>query len=403
MAAHLWELADLIARWIHVIAGIMWIGNSLLYNWIDRNLRPRPEVKGSYGDIWLLHSGGFYLMEKTSLAGQTLPKPLHWFKWQAYTTWLSGASLLIIVYYIGRRAALVDPTVSSLTHLQGMAVAIGSLVGTWIVYDIIWRYIAPHSSQLAAALSIAGLVALDLVLMRYLGGRAAYLHMGAALASIMAANVFFVIMPSQHDLVSSVADGRGADPVIAGKAKTRSIHNNYLTFPALVLMVSGHFAGIYGHRYAWLLLLVLIFGGATIRHILNVRFTWPQWKPALAAAIATTAVLLSVLSRTPSSATAEAASALSEPLPAQVTFADVRPIIDRRCAACHSASPADVTFGPSPSGVAFDTPAQMQQHAARIKVRAVETKTMPLGNKTHITDRERAMLGQWVDAGAPIQ
>lgn len=404
MAPRVLELLDLLFRWVHVIAGIMWIGNSLLFNWLDRNLRaPARDREGVYGDIWLLHSGGFYFVEKTSLAGQPLPRPLHWFKWQAYTTWLSGAALLLVVYYVGGRSLLVDPTRSMLSPGAAVAVAAGAIVLGQVVYDLLWRLVAPRSANAAAALSIAALVAIVVALTNLLSGRAAFLHVGALLATIMAANVAHTIMPSQRELVAAVAAGERPDPAIAARAKTRSIHNNYLTFPVIVLMVSSHFPGVYGHRLSWLLLLLLVAAGAGVRHVLNVRYTFRPWVPTLAATIAVTLLALYLVTGRPDAGAATAARTEALTLPERVGLAEARPILDRRCAACHSQSPAITDFGPAPAGVAFDTPEQMRAHAARIRVRAVETRTMPPGNRTNITERERAMLGRWVEQGAGIR
>ena len=398
------ELLDLAFRWVHVIAGIMWIGNSLLFNWLDRNLRPSSRGgEGVYGDIWLLHSGAFYFVEKTALVGQPLPRPLHWFKWQAYTTWLSGAALLVAVYYAGGRALLVDPAVADLSPGAATAVAVGAIVGAWIVYDLLWRVVAPRSAVAAAALSVAALVGLVVALTSLLSGRAAFLHVGAALGTIMAANVGHTIMPSQRALVAGVEGGR-PDPALAARAKTRSIHNNYLTFPVIVLMVSSHFPGLYGHPRSWIALLVLIATGATVRHLLNVRNTFTRWVPALGATVAASLAALWLAGRPARPAPTNVARADAPVVAAhEATFSAVRPIIDRRCAACHSQNPAIADFGPAPGGAAFDTPEQMRAFAPRIRVRAVDTRTMPPANRTHVTDRERAILGAWVDQGALIR
>ena len=398
---HLLEILDLSIRWVHVIAGIMWIGNSLLFNWLDRNLRPpargAPEV---YGDIWLLHSGAFYFVEKTSLSGQPMPRPLHWFKWQAYTTWLSGAALLVVVYYLGGRALLTDPAKAALTPNSALAVGIGAIVLGWLVYDLVWRYVAPRSATVAGAVSVTALVALVYALTSLLGGRAAFLHVGALLGTIMAANVAFTIMPSQRVLVAAVIAGRPPDPAFASKAKTRSIHNNYLTFPVIALMVSNHFPGIYGHPLSWLLALVLIATGATVRHILNIRFAYGNWIPALSLTLAAGFAVLLLVGRAGVGAGPAVATVAAANLPAQVTFSDVRSIVDRRCAACHSASPSITDFGAAPGGVSFDDPARIETLAPRIRVRAIETRTMPLGNRTRMTDRERAILARWLDRRA---
>ncbi len=409
------ELADLIARWVHVIAGIMWVGNSLLFNWLDRSLRPRGDAD-VYGDIWLIHSGGFYLVEKNKgergAAGErSLPHPLHWFKWQAYTTWLSGASLLIVVYYLGGRALIVDPAVASISPAAGAALAVGTIVLGWTLYESIWRTIGTRAPRGAAILSILLLVvAIELLLMR-LSGRAAYIHVGALLGTLMAGNVAFTIMPSQRELVTALRAGREPSQVIADRAKTRSIHNNYLTFPVIALMLSAHFPSLYARPGSDLALLALIAIGAAVRHVLNVRFTYRHWKPALAGTIAAGMILLSAqMGLGPFHARQwQSQSGLSEfdsvlmTLPATVPFDAVRRILDRRCAACHSASPSDVSLGVMPAGVALDTPEQMRSLAERIRERAIVTRTMPPGNKTRMTETERAILARWVETGAQVR
>jgi uncharacterized membrane protein len=396
------ELADLVARWVHVIAGIMWIGNSMLFNWLDRSLRPSSHVTGdkaALGEIWLLHSGGFYFVEKTLLADQPLPRPLHWFKWQAYTTWLSGMALLIVVYYLGGRAVLADPTVARLSHAQATLIGLGAIVGGWAIYEAMQRFVAPQAPLVAAIIWLAALTTIAIALTQLLNGRAAFLHVGAMLGTIMAANVFFTIIPSQRELVATVAQGRGGDPKVSARAKRVSIHNNYFTFPVIVLMVSNHFPSVYGNAHSWSLLLVLIASGAAVRHVLNIRFVYPTWKSTLATTmLASVLVLYLLLAPATAPSTVGAASAI----PDHVSFADARHVIDRRCAVCHSAQPADLTFGVAPAGVMFDTPDEIAARVLRIRERAVVTRTMPPANKTNITDTERALLARWIDQGAHI-
>ena len=254
-----------------------------------------------------------------------------------------------------------------------------------------------------------GLLAISLELTRLLSGRAAFLHVGAMLGTIMAGNVVFTIVPSQRELERSVIEGRGAaaSAALSARAKRVSIHNNYFTFPVIVLMVSNHFSSIYGHGWSWLLLVVLCAGGAAARHVLNIRWKFRQWKPALAAVIGATVVavyaVLSVDSAHIFGSPGRASGAPSVTLTLPVTFADARHVIDRRCAACHSAHPSDLTYGAAPVGVMFDTPEQIVARAARIRERAVRTRTMPPANKTHITDEERAILSAWIAAGAPAR
>ena len=404
MSAAVFELLDLIARWVHVIAGIMWIGNSLLFNWLDRSLVPAPDrsrPNAPLGTIWLLHSGGFYYVEKTTLRGQPLPVPLHWFKWQAYTTWLTGVALLAVVYYASDRAVLADPSVAVLSHRAAVAVGLGAIAGGWALYESMQRVVAPRAPAIAAALWISGLVAIAVALTQLLSGRAAFLHVGAMLGSIMAGNVAMTIVPSQRELVASVSQGRGVDAAVSARAKRVSIHNNYFTFPVIALMVSNHFPTVYGHRWSWLLLLVIVASGVAVRYVLNMRFTYDRWTTALVGTLLASALTLFAILRVPwGGAERGVMSSVAASVESRsVSFDEARRVIDRRCAACHSAQPSDLTFGAAPAGVMFDTPEQIVARVARIRERAVVTRTMPPANKTHITDEERAILGRWIELG----
>ena len=388
------ELIDVVARWVHLIAGIMWIGNSLLFNWLDRNLLPagnRPQTPKPAGTIWLLHSGGFYYVEKTLLEGAALPARLHWFKWQAYSTWLSGTVLLLVGYYLGGRAVLADSGVAPLSHPQAVLVGAGAILGGWALYESMQRFVAPRAPTLAFLVWISGLTAIAVALTQLLHGHAAFLHVGAMLGTIMAANVLVTIVPSQRALVASVQEAGGGGEELSTRAKRVSIHNNYFTFPVIVLMLSGHFPALYSHRLSWLSLLVLIAGGATVRHILNIRFGMRSWRPALFAAMGATVFALYAILRIGSAVPPAPASEPGAP----VSFAEARHVIDRRCGACHSREQSDKSFGPAPGGVLFDTREQIEARAPRILERAVVTRTMPPGNKTEISDAERALLGRW--------
>jgi uncharacterized membrane protein len=396
------ELLDLIVRWVHVIAGIMWVGNSMLYNWIDRNLVASgdPDV---YGDIWLLHSGGFYLMEKNrgGRKPRTTSHVLHWFKWQAYTTWLSGAALLIVVYYLGGRALLTDNEVMSAgvsagmsAHMSAVMSAVGVVIGAWLAYEIIWRTLGKRAPQFAGLLSVGLLIVAVEVLLAQLSGRAAWVHVGAMLGTIMAGNVAFTIMPSQRELVSAMAAGRQPEQRFADAAKTRSIHNNYITFPVIALMMSAHFPSLYASPRSALALYTLITGGALVRHVLNIRYTYKAWKPTLAGVMTATVAVLLLLIRQPQASSPQPPTVLQRP----VQFDEVQRIIDRRCASCHSATPSDVSLGIMPAGVSFDSEAQIRALMSRIEERAVKTRTMPPANKTRMTDEERALLAAWIAA-----
>jgi len=393
------ELLDLFVRWTHVIAGIMWIGNSLLFNWLDRNLRPiEPPPEGSHGKIWLLHSGAFYEVEKKLLpAGTPYPDKVHWFMFQNLTTWVSGICLLIIVYYMGGAAYMIDPSVAEISASTAIAISVGSLIGGWLVYDLLWKSPLGKNTPLAFAISFVLLIGVSYGLAQVLSGRAAYIQVGAMLGTLMTANVWFYVVPSQRELVAASRAGLPQDPALSYRAKQRSIHNNYMTFPVIFIMISNHFPSTYGSSLNWLILAVLMVGSATFRHFLNIRFTYGGWlRLAAATTLLTIAVVALLITRANTSSSAAASSA-------PVAFAEAHAVIQRRCIECHSATPTDATFTVAPAGIMFDTPEQIQRMAARIKERAVVTKTMPFNNKTGITDAERALLGAWVDQGASIK
>ncbi|MFL5803925.1 MAG: urate hydroxylase PuuD [Roseiflexaceae bacterium] len=399
MEATVRELLDLFVRWVHVIAGIMWIGNSLLFNWLDRNLRPvEPPKEGVQGKIWLLHSGAFYEVEKKLLpAGTPYPVKVHWFMFQNLTTWVSGICLLVLVYYMGGAAYMLDPNVAGIGTSAAIAIGVGVLVGSWFVYDLLWRSPLSQNTPLIFAISFVLLVAVSYGLTRVLSGRAAYIHVGAMLGTLMTANVWFYVVPSQRQLVAATRAGLPQDPALSYRAKQRSIHNNYMTFPVIFIMISNHFASTYGNQLNWLILAILMVGSAAVRHFMNIRFTYGNWlRLAAATTLVTIALVFFLIERARGPASVAAGGA-------PVAFADARAIIQQRCVACHSAHPTDDQFTAAPAGMIFDTPQQIQAMAARIKERAVVLRTMPFGNKTGMTDAERALLGAWIDQGANIK
>jgi uncharacterized membrane protein len=393
------ELLDLFVRWTHVIAGIMWIGNSLLFNWLDRNLRPiEPPPEGSLGKIWLLHSGAFYEVEKKLLpAGTPYPAKVHWFLFQNLTTWVSGICLLVIVYYMGGAAYMIDPSVAAISAGAAIAIGVGTLIGSWLVYDLLWKSPLGKNTPLAFAISFVLLIGVSYGLTHVLSGRAAYIHVGALLGTLMTANVWFYVVPSQRALVAASRAGLAQDPALSYRAKQRSIHNNYMTFPVIFIMISNHFPSTYGSSLNWVILAVLMVGSAAFRHFLNIRFSYGGWlRLAAATTLLTIAAVFVLITRANALPSAAASGG-------PVAFADARAVIQRRCIECHSATPSDSTFTTAPAGVMFDTPEQIQRMAARIKERAVITKTMPFNNKTGITADERALLGAWIDQGASIK
>ncbi len=380
----------------------------MLFNWLDRNLQ-KPgsrSASGSIGEIWLLHSGAFYYVDKTLLGDQKMPKTMHWFFLQAFTTLGSGFVLLIAVYWAGGRAVMADITVANLTHLQAVMLGLGAILVGNFIYQTSNDHIAPRSPGLSAVVWIASLAAISIALTQFLNGRAAFLHVGAMLGVIMATNVGRTILPSQRALVASIEKGGDAGEAkkLSDRAKRVSIHNNYFTFPVILLMVSNHFSALYSNRLSWILLLVIFTAGALIRHIMNIRFTWAPWKPALAATgVAGTALVYGLILAGNAGLTIGPARPPLGNLPdsttlTAVSFGEVRHVVDRRCAVCHSSNPIDLSFGVAPGGVMFDTPEQIMARQSRILERAVVTRTMPPANKTRITDAERAILGAWAQS-----
>jgi uncharacterized membrane protein len=384
MDAHLRELLDLVLRWVHLIAGIMWIGNSMLWNWLDRNLEPpAPDRPLDEGTIWMVHSGGFYEMRKLQLEPHQMPERLHWFWLQATTTWISGVLLLVVVYYLGGKAALVDAQVADMSQARAIGVSLALLIGSWAAYDLLWRSPLGKRSGLAAGVSVLALVGLAWGLTHVFNGQAAFLHMGAILGTLMVSNVWQHILPSQRELVRLTEAGKRQEAALGKAAKTRSIHNNYMTFPVLFTMISGHFPSTYGGPHAWLVLVVVMLTGAGVRHVMNIRFTWPAWRPALAAIVATGFGLVWAFTR----------PAPLEPAGRPVAWTEVASVVQRHCVSCHAVRPG---LPAPPKGVALDTPEGVQRAGDRILMQAVHARAMPPGNLTGMTDAERQLLGRWL-------
>ncbi len=403
MSSHVSELLHLIARWVHLIAGIMWIGNSMLFNWIDRNLEmPKDPKPGLIGEIWMLHSGGFYQMEKKFLAPGQMPKTLHWFKWQNGITWLSGISLLILVYYMGGAALMTDPAVANIGAKTSIAIGLGTIIGAWVIYDQIWRSPIGKNPTAGFIGSVGTVLAMSAVQFHFLSGRAAYMHVGVMLGTIMTGNVWFTIVPSQRELVRATEEGREQDPAIGYQAKQRSVHNNYITFPLLFIMLSNHFPTTFGHALNWLILIVLVIGSATIRHLMNIRFTYREWLFPATLVFFGTCVAMLVLFANPEGLKPPVTPVDDESSHmGPVHWAEVEPVFRERCVPCHSQHPTNSAVTAPPNGVVFETREQVVRYADRIRLRVVTLRNMPLGNITHITDPERARIGAWIEQGTP--
>ena len=391
---YLVDWLGLVFRWFHVAAAIVWIGTSFYFVALDNHLE-EPEEKrdrdrGVGGETWEIHGGGFYRIEKFRVAPASLPVPLHWFKWEAYWTWISGFTLLVVLYYLQPRTYLIDPTVANLAPWEAIAISLAGLVVGWVVYDLLCRTVGRRSEYALAVLMLVVVAVTAYGASLLFAPQAAYLQVGAMLGTIMVANVFFVIVPAHQELIRAMKEGREPDPAANARGKQRSIHNNYLTLPVLFAMLAAHFPFTYGHADGWVVLVLLMLIGAAIRVYFNNRHAGRTlWWIPVAAALGLAGVAVWLRPAPTPAATG-----------ATVTYAQIAPIVQQRCAYCHSQHPRSLQFTSAPMGIAFDTPQQVAAQAERIKALAVDSTTMPLGNATHMTATERQLLGEWIAAGA---
>jgi uncharacterized membrane protein len=390
------EWLNLLVRWLHVIAAIAWIGSSFYFIALDYSLRPpndeRDAERGVAGESWEIHGGGFYRIEKFRVAPATLPDVLHWFKWEAYTTWLSGFVLLVLLYYLNASTYLIDPAVADLAPLGAVAISIGILVLGWFVYDGLCRLLEGNDRLLAILLA-AFVVIVAYAASNLFSGRAVYIQVGAMIGTWMAANVFFVIIPGHWDLVRAKEAGGEPDPEPGLRGKQRSVHNNYLTLPAIFAMISNHFPLTYGHEHGWLVLVAIIGISIWVRHFFNLRHQGRTvWAIPISAAVA-----IGLLAFAVAPARSEPAGAGDDPA---VSIEAVQGIVQQRCVPCHSRTPTYAGVTAPPQGITFDTPEQIRTNAARIEQMAVLTDAMPPANLTGMTEEERAALGAWIREGA---
>lgn len=439
MEAHLLEWLNLSVRWVHMITGVAWIGASFYFVWLENNLNRANPRDGLSGDLWAIHGGGIYHLEKYKLAPPKMPENLHWFKWEAYFTWMSGIALLCLVFYWNPTLYLLAPG-STLSGGEGIAIGVGSLIAGWFIYDFLC------DSPLGKRPALLGLVLFVLVIAACYGfsqvfsGRGAYLHTGAIIGTIMVGNVFRIIMPAQRQLVAAIEANQTPDPVLPAKGLLRSRHNNYFTLPVLFIMISNHFPSTYGSQYNWLILAGIAVAAVLVRHYFNTRhdsnkYAWtlpvgalsmiclayvtgpapmPTAPEQAAAKVEYQPLPETALGgKTAAEKAAEKAAAPAEPTapaeaPAAATaklddagFDKIHSVIQERCTVCHSAKPTSPLFSAAPAGVMLDTPQQIQQQAARIQAQAVTTQIMPLGNITQMTQQERELIGAWIAKGAP--
>lgn len=389
------EIADwlsLALRWAHAIFGITWIGESFFFMWLDASLEARKDQrKGAVGQSWLVHGGGFYVMEKFAVAPDHMPERLHWFKWEAGFTWLSGFVLLVVVFHMEAAAMMVDPRIVDLPPWMAVGFGLTGLVAAWAVYDLIYASSLGRNEIVAGALAFTALAGLAFFLAEVMSGRAAFVHVGAMLGTVMAANVWMRIIPNQRRAVAALLAGQAPDSELGRKAKQRSVHNSYLTLPVVFAMISGHYPGVYGHAWGWAALIGLGIAGALARHYFIRR---NQRRDAAWSLVAALAIFLGVAYAV--STTREGAVDQGPP----VAFAEAEMVIKTRCTACHATEPTDPDIAAPPGGVVFERLEDIQRHARAIRLRAVSTWTMPPANKTDMTREERELLGRWIAQGA---
>lgn len=392
MEAYLLDWLGLLLRWAHLVVGIAWIGASLYFIWLDDSLeipkRMEDRERGVAGELWAVHGGGFYHAQKYRLAPPALPERLHWFKWEAYWTWITGFALLVLLYYVNAETYLIDPEVAALSRAQAIGIGLGSLIAGLAVYEGLCRSPLGRNDAALAAVLLAILAATAWGLSMVFSGRGAYLHYGAILGTIMVGNVAHIIIPGQRELVRAKQENREPDPKYARAGKQRSVHNTYFTLPVLFVMISGHYAMTFGSRWSWLVLVALTVSGALVRvwFVMRHKGGAPAW-PLAAAILILTAVAAMLAPRSGGSA-------------GDVRFDEVRRVMDLRCVSCHAAKPSFQGLAEAPKGLALESTERIRAAAPMIHQQAVLSRVMPPGNVTGMTDGERALLDRWYRAGA---
>lgn len=386
------EWLNLIIRFAHVITGIAWIGASFYFVWLDNHLEKPPQWKadkGVSGDLWAIHGGGFYEVAKYKLAPPQIPVNLHWFKWEAYTTWLTGFLLLSLMFYVGADSYLIDKRVADLTQFQAIAIGVGSIVVGVGSYEFLVRTkLKDHGLVLGVILMLV-ITALSYGLTQVFSARGAYMHIGAIIGTIMAGNVFFGIMPSQRALVKAVEEGKTPNPAYGLNAKLRSTHNTYITLPIIFIMISNHYPMTYNHGANWLVLIAIIIITAAVRQYFVLRHFGKQKPLILVGSVVATIALAFVIAPVSKELSAEQKQQT-------VGLTQIKHIIEARCASCHSDAPTDDVFTIAPAGIIFSDEASIVQWAPRIQARVIDAKDMPFMNKTEMTDEERTTLAIWL-------
>src|ERR1022692_2410854 len=399
MMPYLLDWLALLLRWLHVIAGIAWIGASFYFVWLDDHLQapldPQLTDPDIGGELWAVHGGGFYRSQKYRVAPQILPPTLHWFYWEAYTTWLSGFALLCLLYFWRAEAYLIDAAVAPLAKSAAIAIGLGFLAASWLIYDGLCRSPLGRSAR-ALAIVLAALIGAEAGgLCQLFSGRGAFMLFGSALGTIMVANVLFVIIPGQREMVRAKREGRPLDPGYGLRGKQRSVHNTYFTLPVLFVMISNHYAMTYGAANNWLVLIAMSFAGASIRAWFVARHK-PPGRGALPAALPAVLGLVTVALVAVALAPWGSLFSASEPAAAPAIDLDrVQAIVAQRCVPCHAKNPTQPGFNAAPMGLVFESIAGVRAHLPEVQLQ-VASRLMPLGNLTQMTEDERAALLMWI-------
>jgi uncharacterized membrane protein len=394
MDAYIVDWLSLIFRWLHVITGVAWIGASFYFVWLDNSLQNPPQWKkdkGIKGDLWAIHGGGIYEVAKYRLQPEKMPETLHWFKWEAYTTWITGMILLAIIYYLGADSYLIDKRVADLSQLQAIAIGLGIIAGSWIVYESLCSSPIAKNGFVISALLIVFATGIAYLLAQLFSGRGAYIHFGAVIGTLMAGNVFRVIIPGQKALVTAIKNGVEPDERWAIKAKLHSTHNTYLTLPLLFIMISNHYPMTYDHHLNWLILLVITAITSVARQFFILKHKGIH-RPTLLVVSAMAALILAIMM---APKPAPIVSQIKNIDQAQLS-AQVLSIIKERCATCHAKNPTDEIFTVAPGGVALETMDDIYQWAPQINSRSVQSHNMPFMNKTGMTQEERNTVARWL-------
>ncbi len=395
-----WDWLSFAVRWLHVVTGIAWIGSSFYFVALDLGLRQRPGLPvGAFGEEWQVHGGGFYHIQKYLVAPAEMPEHLTWFKWESYATWLSGFAMLCVVYYAGADLYLIDPNVLDVSPTVGILISLATIGAGWVVYDQLCKSPLGNNDTALMLVLYAVLVFLSWGLTQLFTGRAAFLHLGAITATIMSANVFMVIIPNQKIVVADLIAGRKPDPKYGKIAKTRSLHNNYLTLPVLFLMLSNHYPLAFATEFNWVIASLVFIIGVLIRHYFNTQHARkgnPTWTWLVAAILF---VVIMWLSTVPKLLTGEPkVSTAEQTLIASTHFPAVRDTVMGRCAMCHAAEPSYEGIYQAPKGVVLDSDAGIAEHGREIYLQAGRSHAMPPANVTAITPEERALIVAWFEA-----